>query len=195
MGSVCLSTLKRAAFTLPFLTNFLSTLQPPIQRNGVSLDKPMEAKIFKSLIMLGVPGVSIGAFFLLLRSFNFTFETIPAVLSGTIALVFLLVVGAVTLFALDRYAPKKLAGHGVAFSIPKNGATFKAVVSALVASEQTTVTFENFTQDELDSVVASQDISAPTVENAILRVRGLTDGIRPYEVTKTDFGGYAVIAS
>lgn len=65
----------------------------------------MEFKLIRSLIVLGVPGVSFGVFFLLMRGFNFTFDAIPSVFSGIIATLFLLIVGAITAFALHRWSP------------------------------------------------------------------------------------------
>lgn len=66
----------------------------------------MEGKVIKSLIVLGIPGVSLGIFFLLLDRLNFTFSEVPPLLSGAIAIVFILVVGGVTVFALHRWSPK-----------------------------------------------------------------------------------------
>ena len=63
------------------------------------------AKIFKALVVLGVPGVALGVFYLLLRGFGFQFETIDATWAAIIAIIFLIVVGGVTLFALHRFAP------------------------------------------------------------------------------------------
>ena len=62
-------------------------------------------KIFKALVVLGVPGVALGVFYLLLRGFGFQFETIRATWAAIIAIIFLLVVGGVTLYALNRFAP------------------------------------------------------------------------------------------
>jgi len=67
----------------------------------------MESKIIKSLIVLGIPGVALGVFYLLFKNFNFQFDAIPPVLSAVIAIVFLLIVGGVTLFALYNWAPSK----------------------------------------------------------------------------------------
>ena len=66
----------------------------------------METKLIKSLVGLGVPGVSLGVFYLLLRSLNFKFSTVGPVWTAVIVIIFLLVVGGVTLFALHRWSPE-----------------------------------------------------------------------------------------
>jgi hypothetical protein len=67
----------------------------------------MDQKIIKSLIVLGVPGVALGVFLLLMKSFSFNFSEIPPVLSGVIAILFLVLVGGVTVFALHRWSPER----------------------------------------------------------------------------------------
>ena len=68
----------------------------------------MELKYLRPLIALGVPGVGLGIFYLLLRGFKFEFSTIPPIFSGIIAIVFLVVITIITIFALHRFAPKQL---------------------------------------------------------------------------------------
>ncbi|NQT36780.1 MAG: hypothetical protein HQ581_04785, partial [Planctomycetes bacterium] len=65
----------------------------------------METKLIRSLIVLGVPGVALGFFYLLLKKFDFEFEAVGPMWSAIVAIVFLLVVGAVTLYALRLWAP------------------------------------------------------------------------------------------
>lgn len=67
----------------------------------------METKLLKGLIVLGVPGVALGVFYLLLNRFNFQFEIISPALSALIAILFLLIAGGVTLFALHRWTPPR----------------------------------------------------------------------------------------
>lgn len=64
----------------------------------------MEPRILKALIVLGVPGVALGVFYLL-RSFNFRFSEIQPTWAAIIAVIFLVIVGATTIFALHRFAP------------------------------------------------------------------------------------------
>jgi len=52
-----------------------------------------------------VPGVALGVFYLLLRSFNFRFSEIEPTWAAIIAVIFLVIVGAITIFALHRFAP------------------------------------------------------------------------------------------
>ena len=66
----------------------------------------MEPKLLKVLTVLGVPGVALGVFYLLLRMFDFRFSAIDPTWSAVTAIVFLLVVAAVTAFALHRWSPK-----------------------------------------------------------------------------------------
>jgi hypothetical protein len=63
----------------------------------------MEAKILRTLATLGVPGVALGVFYLLLRQFGFQFTTIGPVASAAIAILFLLLVAGVTLYALRHF--------------------------------------------------------------------------------------------
>ena len=72
----------------------------------------MESRLLRGLTVLGVPGVAIGVFYLLLRNFNFHFDSIPPIWAATIAILFLVVVGVVTLYALNRWAPSRAdSGH------------------------------------------------------------------------------------
>jgi hypothetical protein len=63
----------------------------------------MEARILRTLTALGVPGVALGIFYLLLRQFGFQFSTIDPVASAGIAILFLLLVAGVTLYALRHF--------------------------------------------------------------------------------------------
>ncbi|MFJ2529897.1 hypothetical protein [Pseudomonas helmanticensis] len=67
----------------------------------------MESKFIKVLVGLGVPGVALGIFYLLLRSFNFEFSSINPTWSAIIVVLFLSIVGGVTVFALHRWSPEK----------------------------------------------------------------------------------------
>lgn len=67
----------------------------------------METKFAKALATLGVPGVALGIFYLLLKSMNFEFSRIDATWSALIVILFLLIVGGVTFFSLHRWAPEK----------------------------------------------------------------------------------------
>lgn len=70
-----------------------------------NLGKHMDTKIFRVLVGLGVPGVALGIFYMLLKAFNFKFSEISPSYSALIAITFLIVVGSVTIFALHRWSP------------------------------------------------------------------------------------------
>ena len=52
-------------------------------------------------------GVALGIFYLLLRRFNFEFATIGSTAAEIIAVLFLLIVGTVTFYAIHRWAPQR----------------------------------------------------------------------------------------
>lgn len=68
----------------------------------------MESKILRALAVLGVPGVALGVFYLLLKQFGFEFSKIGPVASAVIVIVFLFLVGGITFFALHLWSPKKI---------------------------------------------------------------------------------------
>ena len=70
----------------------------------------METKLIKILTPLGVPGVALGVFYLLLKGFGFNFSTIGPTWTAIIAILFLLVVGGVTVYALTKWDPAKNKG-------------------------------------------------------------------------------------
>jgi hypothetical protein len=67
----------------------------------------MERSVIKVLVGLGVPGVALGIFYLLLKSLSFEFSSIDPTWSAIIVILFLVVVAGVTLFALHRWSPEK----------------------------------------------------------------------------------------
>jgi len=67
----------------------------------------VESKLLRNLTVLGVPGVTLGVFYLLLRGFGFQFSTVGPTASAIVVVIFLLVVGGVTSFALHRWAPPR----------------------------------------------------------------------------------------
>jgi len=80
-----------------------------------------EAELMRVLVSLGIPGVALGVFYLLLRRFGFKFEQISKAWAAIIAIIFLLIVGGVTFYALRLWGPTPhskttedvyRAGHG-----------------------------------------------------------------------------------
>ena len=70
----------------------------------------MESRILRTLVTLGVPGVALGVFYLLLRGFGFKFSVITPTWAAIIAVIFLLIVGGITFYALHRWAPQHGGG-------------------------------------------------------------------------------------
>jgi hypothetical protein len=69
----------------------------------------MEAKFIRALATLGVPGVALGIFYLLLRGFNFQFSQIDPIITGLVAVLFLLLTASITAYALHLWRP--VASH------------------------------------------------------------------------------------
>lgn len=65
----------------------------------------MESRIIRILVALGVPGVALGIFYLLLRGFGFDFSRISPGWSAIVAIMFLLLVASVTTYALHLWRP------------------------------------------------------------------------------------------
>ncbi|MCI5192620.1 MAG: hypothetical protein D3915_05770 [Candidatus Electrothrix sp. AU1_5] len=65
----------------------------------------METSLLEVLVTLGIPGVALGIFYLLLRSFKVRFDIISSTWAAIIAIVFLLVVGGITFYGLQRFSP------------------------------------------------------------------------------------------
>lgn len=67
----------------------------------------MEVNIIRTLVALGVPGVALGIFYLLLRSFKFRFAQVSPEWTAIVAILFLFVVGGITLYALHLWRPSR----------------------------------------------------------------------------------------
>ncbi|MBK1887771.1 hypothetical protein [Marinobacter sp. DY40_1A1] len=156
----------------------------------------MEYRILKVLVSLGVPGVALGVFYLLFKSFGFSFPQVTAGWVGPIIVLFMLIVGAITFYALTLWRPSMSGdGTGVSISVPKNGATFKFVIEMLAANNHKSVEYEGFSDEVLEAHVRSQQITADTTEEAMEMVRGLSGGeVPPFQVTRSSFGGYVLKA-
>jgi len=68
----------------------------------------MEAKFIRPLVALGIPGVALGVFYLLFRKFNFQFSQVDAAWTVVVVLLFILIAGGITFYALYRWAPTKI---------------------------------------------------------------------------------------
>ena len=65
------------------------------------------------MVVLGIPGVALGVFYLLLRQFGFSFSVISPIASALIASLFLLIVGGITFYAINRWAPANENRHQI----------------------------------------------------------------------------------
>jgi|SRR5271165_757743 len=59
-------------------------------------------KIFASL---GVPGLALGVFYMLFRTFKFSIPAVPKNYAGPIVVLFMLLIAGITFFALQKFAP------------------------------------------------------------------------------------------
>lgn len=66
----------------------------------------MEINILKLVISLGMPGLILGVFYMLFRMFNFKFPIVPKAWVGPIIVIFMLIVGLITFYALTLWAPQ-----------------------------------------------------------------------------------------
>jgi hypothetical protein len=68
----------------------------------------IESRVLKIVIGLGVPGLALGVFLLLMRRLGvFTFDKIGSTWAAIIVVLFIIAVVAVTLYALNKWAPKQ----------------------------------------------------------------------------------------
>jgi hypothetical protein len=65
----------------------------------------MESKLFKIFISLGVPGLALGVFYMLFKTFNWTFPIVPANWVGPIIVIFMLLTFAIIFYALTLWRP------------------------------------------------------------------------------------------
>ncbi len=70
----------------------------------------MELKFVRALVGLGVPGAALGVLFLLFQGLHFQFSQIGPEWTAFIAVLYILIVGAITLYALHRWAPLRPRG-------------------------------------------------------------------------------------
>lgn len=65
----------------------------------------METKFIRTLISLGIPGVALGIFYLLLKRFDFQFSQVNSNWTVVIVLIFLVIVASITFYALHKWHP------------------------------------------------------------------------------------------
>lgn len=67
----------------------------------------MESKILKVFASLGVPGLALGIFYMLFRTFHWDFPEVPVGYVGPIIVLFMVIIGAIVFYALNRFTPHK----------------------------------------------------------------------------------------
>jgi hypothetical protein len=72
-----------------------------------ALSITMETKFIRALVGLGIPGVALGIFYLLFKAFSFQFSQVDKSWTGVIVVLFLVIVGGITFYALHRWAPQR----------------------------------------------------------------------------------------
>jgi len=65
----------------------------------------MESKILRTLVSLGVPGVALGIFYLLFRTFNWSFPQVPESWVGPSVVLFMVLTFAIVFYALTLWRP------------------------------------------------------------------------------------------
>jgi hypothetical protein len=88
----------------------------------------MESRVLKTLVALGIPGVALGVFYLLLSKFGFSFEAIEPAAAALIAVLFLIVVAVITLYSLHRWAPNNQIATEVTIERYRSAITAKFLV-------------------------------------------------------------------
>ncbi len=71
----------------------------------------MDTKFIKPLIALGIPGVSLGIFYLLYKNLDIQLSQIDSTWSAIIAILFLVLVSSTTIFSLKHFSPEKKVTH------------------------------------------------------------------------------------
>ena len=64
--------------------------------------------LWKVFVSLGVPGLALGVFYMLFRTFSFDFPAVPSKWVGPIIVLFMLLTSSVTFYALSLWSPSPL---------------------------------------------------------------------------------------
>ena len=108
----------------------------------------METKFMRVLATLGIPGVALGIFYLLLKALNFQFSKVSATWTAAIVILFLLIVAIITLFALHRWSPVK----------PKEGYINKNTIVNTKDHSKATQSTESIENDRISSLTVKHII-------------------------------------
>jgi hypothetical protein len=66
----------------------------------------MEPRVLRVLVSLGVPGVALGIFYLLFRTFNWSFPQVPEAWVGPAVVLFMVLTFAIVFYALTLWRPR-----------------------------------------------------------------------------------------
>ena len=81
----------------------------------------MTLATWQVFVAFGIPGLALGVFYALMKRFNWKFGQIDSGWAGFLALVFILVVGSVVLFAIYRFSPNQNQTSSSANPCPEQG--------------------------------------------------------------------------
>lgn len=146
----------------------------------------METKFMRILVALGVPGVALGIFYLLLKSFHFQFSQVDAAWTAAIVIIFLLLVGGITLFALHRWSPIKHTQYPVLKTddIPANNLTQNASgVDSRVGESVSTLTVKKI----IDEIHNAAPYQRDDIEKHYRGIRVQWEGVL-WKVERSAFG-------
>jgi hypothetical protein len=136
----------------------------------------MESRILKIFVLLGVPGVALGVFYLLLKQFGFEFSKIGSTASAFIAIIFLLIVGGITFFALHRWAPATVQRiNGVDTQIAKRKNRDQNILSSIEMLKAKIYELSKINRQLLIEVASSPDgqyVSDLTSNEKLMLTRG-----------------------
>ena len=142
-----------------------------------------EFDLWKVFVSLGVPGLAIGVFYMLFRRFDWKLPEVSRPWAGPLLLVFMLLVGGVVLFALEKFAPSQAAASGD--STAKTSAiTYKKEILALRGDFEALEQYPN---------------TATAIEQEAARLGSLMSNLRDDKldmarrILKYQYGGWAYL--
>lgn len=116
------------------------------------------------------------------------------IMSLFLVLVFLLAIATLIAWIIDRRSQKPPKSGSVSFTIPDN-CSFRQAARALAKEAKATIIFSNIPDNNLDSILKNQPLSASTTKRVLELLGGLSNQDFPkYEVTFFD-GKYVITAS
>jgi hypothetical protein len=142
-----------------------------------------ETKLIKVLTVLGVPGVALGVFYLLLKDFSFSFSEVPPSLSALIAILFIAVVGSVAIYALHRWSPVRSATRDN--DAPQLPGPRVETLDSVTIDHPPTSTLSNLTVEAIaDTINSAPPFQAKTVAQSFSGIRvhwsGFLHGVDPW---------------